>query len=56
MTVILESYFLNKKPFILSFEKFKKNIKISKMIQLDTNKEVILNNGKEIIHFMNYAH
>lgn len=32
VTAVLESYFLNKKPFILSFEKFKKNIKISKMI------------------------
>ncbi len=30
--ITLESFFLNKKPFILSFEKFKKNIKISKMI------------------------
>lgn len=53
MTVILETYFLNKKPFILSFEKFKKNIKISKMIQNETNKEIIQNNANEIITFMN---
>lgn len=32
VTVVVEQYFLNKKPFILSFEKFKKNLKISKMI------------------------
>lgn len=53
VTVILETYFLNKKPFILSFEKFKKNIKISKMIQNETNKEIIQNNANEIITFMN---
>ncbi len=55
MTAILEQYFLNKKPFVLSFEKFKKNIKISKMIQVDTNKALILNNVKEIVHFLTYA-
>ena len=51
-TVVLESYFLNKKPFLLSFEKFKKNIKISKLIQHDTNKSLIQNNVREIVHFM----
>lgn len=25
------------------------------MIQMDTNKELILNNVKEIVHFMNYS-
>jgi hypothetical protein len=32
VTVVVEQYFLNKNPLILSFEKFKKNLKISKMI------------------------
>jgi hypothetical protein len=40
---------MNKKPFVLSFEKFKKNIKISKIIQVDTNKSLISNNVKEIV-------
>lgn len=53
VTVILENYFLNKKPFVLSFEKLKKNIKISKMIQTQTDKEVIQSNASEIITFMN---
>jgi hypothetical protein len=55
VTVVLESFFLNKKPFVLSFEKFKKNIKISKMIQIDTNKELMRDNFREIVHFMTYA-
>ena len=44
---------MNKKPFVLSFEKFKKNIKISKMITHDTNKSLIVNNVKEIVQFLN---
>jgi hypothetical protein len=55
VTAVLESHFINKKPFILSFEKFKKNIKISKMIQLDTTKDLIQSNGNQIVHFMNYS-
>ena len=49
VTSVLEQYFMNKKPFVLSFEKFKKNIKISKIIQVDTNKSLITNNVKEIV-------
>ena len=52
ITMVLESYFLNKKPFLTSFDKFKSNIKISKLIQQDTNMALIQNNVREIVHFM----
>lgn len=55
VTVVLETHFQNKKPFILGFENLKKNIKISKMIQVDVTKDLIQDNFKELIHFLVYA-
>lgn len=55
VTAVLESFFLNKKPFILSFDKFKKNLKIAKMIQIDTSKELMKDNFREIVHFLTYS-
>lgn len=53
--VVLETHFQGKKPFILGFENLKKNIKISKMIQVDVTKDLIQDNFKELIHFLVYA-
>ena len=55
LSVVLETYFRGKKPFILGFENLKKNIKMSKMAQVDTNKELIQDNYKEFVHFLAYA-
>ena len=52
---ILEHHYFGTKPVVQSFDKFRKNLRISKQILTEIDKSLISNNIQSIIQFLNHA-